>query len=137
MGPDYLAYTNELVGGPEQGAKLVADSNLNWGQDNKRLAEFVLEKKIPLITIASEAENADIYDYYKIRWKRLGANELSNPVPGFYALSIGYHTAQQKDPRSWFKGKQPSYRVGKTFYVFEVPKKQTTDNRLRAPDGQA
>jgi hypothetical protein len=123
-GPEHLAYFNELVGGAEQGAKLVAGSNLNWGQDNRRLAEFVLEKRIPFITIASEAENADIYDYYKIHWKRLKTSDLINPVAGVYALGSEYYIAQQKDSLSWFYGKRPLYRVGKTFYVFEVPEKQ-------------
>jgi hypothetical protein len=130
-GPDYLAYFNEIVGGPAQGAKLVADSNLNWGQDNKRLAEFVLEKKIPTVKILAEAMNADIYDYYKIPWKMLDPGDLINPAPGFYALGIGYYTQLNRGTgnvergtqtvESWFKGKQPTYRVGKTFYVFEVP----------------
>jgi len=122
VAPDYLAYFNELVGGAEQGAKLVADSNLNWGQDNKRLAEFVLGKEIPFITVASETENRDIYEYYKIHWKRAEANDMINPAPGFYALGIGYYMSQQKDPRSWFCGKRPDHRIGKTFYIFEVPR---------------
>ncbi|MFA5158917.1 MAG: glycosyltransferase family 39 protein [Candidatus Omnitrophota bacterium] len=120
-GSDYLAYFNEWIGSPEQGSKLVADSNLNWGQDNKRLAEFVLERKLPSIIIASEAENADIYEYYKIPWKRLETNDLINPAPGFYALGIGYYMAQQNNFKSWFYGRRPLYRVGKTFYVFKVP----------------
>ena len=123
-GPDYLAYFNEIVGVPAQGAKLVADSNLNWGQDNKRLAEFVLEKKIPTVNILAEAMNADIYDYYKIPWKMLDPGDLINPVPGFYALGIGSFMIQQRDLRSWFYEKQPTYKIGKTFYVFEIPEKQ-------------
>jgi len=78
----------------------------------------------------SETMNSDVYDYYKISWNRLESSDLIAPAPGFYALSIRYYTAQQNDPRSWFYGKQPFYRVGKTFYVFEVPKTQTTDHRL-------
>ena len=124
--PDYLAYFNEFVGRSDQGSKLVADSNLNWGQDNKRLAEFVLEKKIPAIKVGNEAMNAEVFDYYKIPWKTLESTDLVNPAPGFYALGIGYYNEQQKDPKSWFKGKQPLYRVGKTFYVFEVPQGKVT-----------
>lgn len=122
-GPDYLAYFNESVGGPSQGAKLVADSNLNWGQDNKRLAEFVRDKHIPNIRILSEMMNADVYDYYKIPWQMAASEDLTNPAPGYYALGIGIYTAQQSVPGSWFYGKQPAYRVGKTFYIFQVPEK--------------
>ncbi len=35
--PDYLAYTNELAGSAPE--KILADSDLDWGQDMKRLAE--------------------------------------------------------------------------------------------------
>ena len=139
-GPDHLAYFNELVGGPEQGAKLVADSNLNWGQDNIRLAEFVLAKRMPSVKIMAEAMNPAIYDYYKIPWKPYDPEDLINPAPGFYALGIGYYTEINRDQRqatsdkrpvSWFRGKKPLYMVGKTFYVFEVPERglQTKDWR--------
>jgi hypothetical protein len=35
--PDYLAYFNESVGGPDNGYKILLDSNLDWGQDLKGL----------------------------------------------------------------------------------------------------
>lgn len=120
-GPDYLAYFNELVGGPEQGAKLVADSSINWGQDNCRLAEFVRDHGIQHIKIMDSAMNPDIYDYYGISWSRMSEGDLAQPEPGFYALGVGFYTAQQKNPGSWFYGKMPDRKVGKTFYVFEVP----------------
>lgn len=133
-GPDYLAYFNELVGGVEQGAKLVAGSNLNWGQGNKRIAEFVINKNITFISICAEDMNSAIYDYYKIPWKMMEPGELIDPVSGYYAIGIGAYTQlnandgpETRDQRqtrkggeSWFKGKKPLYRVGKTFYVFEV-----------------
>lgn len=129
IAPDYLTYFNELVGGPEQGAKLVADSNLNWGQDNKRLAEFVIAQKLPLIKVNAEAMNPDVFDYYNISWKTFEPEDLRAPAPGFYALGIGVYTGQQSDPKSWFNGKQPDYRVGKTFYVFEVADGPKIDHR--------
>jgi len=33
VAPHYLAYFNELAGGPANGFKELADSNLDWGQD--------------------------------------------------------------------------------------------------------
>ena len=39
--PSYMAYFNELAGGPENGWKYLNDSNLDWGQDVKRLAQFI------------------------------------------------------------------------------------------------
>ncbi|HNX68428.1 MAG TPA: glycosyltransferase family 39 protein [Candidatus Omnitrophota bacterium] len=119
--PDYLAFFNEFVGGAEQGAKFVADSNINWGQDNGRLAEFVIAKKIPMIKIASEAENGDVYNYYGMPWMRMEKNDFVSPRPGYYALGIRCYVEQQRSSESWFKNRPPEFRVGKTFFIFRVP----------------
>lgn len=121
--PHYLSYFNEAVGGSDHGARLVAGSSLDWGQDNRRLAEFVRDRKIPFIKIVGEAMNADIYDFYKISWAPMTEEEFQSPAPGYYALGIVAYAALQKTPDSWFCGKMPAYRVGKTYYVFEVPGK--------------
>jgi hypothetical protein len=39
--PYYVSYFNELVGGPGQAYKYVTDSNVDWGQDLKRLKTYV------------------------------------------------------------------------------------------------
>jgi hypothetical protein len=35
--PDYLAFFNELAGGPGRGPEYLVDSNIDWGQDVKKL----------------------------------------------------------------------------------------------------
>jgi len=49
--PYFLAYFNESIGGPQNGYKYVTDSNLDWGQDLKRLADFVNENGIEKIKL--------------------------------------------------------------------------------------
>ncbi len=39
--PHFLAYFNELIGGPRRGHLYLADSNIDWGQDIKRLGRYV------------------------------------------------------------------------------------------------
>lgn len=41
--PHYLSYFNEFVGGPNNGHLYLADSNIDWGQDLKRLASYLEE----------------------------------------------------------------------------------------------
>ncbi len=43
--PDYLPFFNALVGGPANGGKYLADSNLDWGQDVARLADYLHAQK--------------------------------------------------------------------------------------------
>ena len=38
--PNYLAYFNQLAGGPSRGGRVLADSNLDWGQDLPQLAAW-------------------------------------------------------------------------------------------------
>lgn len=38
--PHYLSYFNELIGGPGRGHRYLADSNIDWGQDLLRLADY-------------------------------------------------------------------------------------------------
>ncbi|GAH57955.1 unnamed protein product, partial [marine sediment metagenome] len=49
--PHFLAYFNELAGGPNQGYTYTVNSNLDWGQDLKRLTKWVDEKGIDKIYI--------------------------------------------------------------------------------------
>jgi 4-amino-4-deoxy-L-arabinose transferase-like glycosyltransferase len=39
--PHYLAYFNELAGGPQNGYQLLVDSSLDWGQDLPALKEYL------------------------------------------------------------------------------------------------
>ena len=50
--PHYLAYFNELVGGPANGYRYLADSNLDWGQDLLRLADYARKQPAEPIKLA-------------------------------------------------------------------------------------
>jgi len=44
--PHHLAYFNEIAGGPANGWRLLVDSNLDWGQDLKRLGAWMRENGV-------------------------------------------------------------------------------------------
>jgi hypothetical protein len=44
--PDFIAYFNELAGGPEKGYRWLADSNLDWGQNRTRMQAYARERGI-------------------------------------------------------------------------------------------
>jgi hypothetical protein len=50
--PHYLAYFNEIAGGPYGGYRYLADSNVDWGQDLKRLAAYLDEQKIERVRLS-------------------------------------------------------------------------------------
>ncbi|MEP7364027.1 MAG: glycosyltransferase family 39 protein, partial [Acidobacteriota bacterium] len=47
--PDYLAYFNQFAGGPAGGTRYLLDSNVDWGQDVKKLKRYMDEHDIPLV----------------------------------------------------------------------------------------
>jgi len=49
--PYFLSYYNTLAGGTREGYKIATDSNYDWGQDLKRLEEFVEKNNIKKIAV--------------------------------------------------------------------------------------
>jgi hypothetical protein len=50
--PHHLAYFNEIAGGPANGWRLLSDSNLDWGQDLKRLGAWMRENGVARIKLS-------------------------------------------------------------------------------------
>jgi hypothetical protein len=50
--PHHLAYFNEIAGGPANGWRLLVDSNLDWGQDLKRLAQWTRTHDVPRLKLS-------------------------------------------------------------------------------------
>ena len=50
--PHHLAYFNEIAGGPANGWRLLVDSNLDWGQDLKRLARWMRTNDVPRLKLS-------------------------------------------------------------------------------------
>ena len=67
--PHHLAYFNEIAGGPANGWRLLVDSNLDWGQDLKRLAGWMRQNGIERVKL-SYFGSADPW-YYGIDAERL------------------------------------------------------------------
>src|SRR5581483_10019962 len=84
--PDYLPYFNELAGShPEN---ILVDSDLDWGQDLKRLSTRLKEvgaKEVMLLT-------PYIADYEKEHGipHRLDKMNVFYPSPGWCAISVSY-----------------------------------------------
>ncbi|HUO75419.1 MAG TPA: glycosyltransferase family 39 protein [Candidatus Paceibacterota bacterium] len=49
--PFYLTYFNQIAGGPSGGYRYVTDSNLDWGQDIKRLGIYVDDNRIRAVSL--------------------------------------------------------------------------------------
>ncbi len=131
--PHYLAYFNELVGGPENGYRYLVDSNLDWGQDLKGLGAYLKAQGIDQVELGyfGTADPA----YYGIHYRCLpGFGILPKdkcPIePGFqdragiFAVSAtNLQGVYLKDPHTfdWLKAREPEAVIGYSIFVYRVP----------------
>jgi hypothetical protein len=115
--PHYLAYFNELIGGPKNGYKYLVDSNLDWGQDLKLLKKYLDKNNIKEIKLGYFGTASP--DYYKISYTRL---EPFKPASGWIAVSAtflqGAHTA--KGGYDWLKNYDPVLKIGYSIFLYKV-----------------
>ncbi len=126
--PYYLAYFNELVGGPDQGYRYAVDSNLDWGQDLKRLRAYLDEQGIGRVRLSYFGRVEP--DWYTIEHDPLSdplhSSDIPfsplNPEPGVYAISASsLQLMEDPDFFDWFRRRQPTAKVGHSIFVYDVP----------------
>lgn len=85
--PSHIAYFNELIGSTRNADKFLIDSNLDWGQDLRRLDQWCRQRGIKQISVHYFG-GADIA--YDMRWTQariISAPPLT-PLPrGYFAVS--------------------------------------------------
>ncbi len=122
--PDHLSYFNRFAGGPENGHRLLDDSNIDWAQDFKRLADHIEQEEIPA-PIKLRYGRWDAPDYYGLKAVPLNDREWGgDPPPGVYALGThqlirGELYAQQFGLKTdWLSRYEPIARIGYSCYLF-------------------
>jgi len=88
VAPNYLAYFNELAGGPGNGYTELVDSNLDWGQGLKELKRWLEEKKIADPVYLCYFGTADPR-YHGILHHNLPGGYQFEPQQGFDVLKPG------------------------------------------------
>lgn len=127
--PHYLAYFNELAGGPDNGYKYLVDSNLDWGQDLKGLKSYMQKHGISRINLSYFGSDSPAR--YGISYDWLPSCILRNPDPekqeftpkGWVAISAtnlqGVYFGD-KDLYAWFRERKPVAKIGYSIFIYKV-----------------
>jgi hypothetical protein len=99
--PHYLAYFNQLVGGPENGYKHLSDSSLDWGQDLKELRKWVDN---------NNQDKENVYLSY------FGTAEISHYMQKYKQLPCIFE--QTRRANDFFELKGGIYCISATMYQF-------------------
>jgi hypothetical protein len=131
--PSFLAYFNELIGGPANGYKIVTDSNLDWGQDLKRLAQWVDKNNIDRIYVDYFGGATSPYyldGKFQSWWGTRSPLDL-NATGGYLAVSATFLQGGRGKPvpgftdrtgyYDWLNNFQPITTIGYSIFVYYIP----------------
>jgi hypothetical protein len=130
--PHFLSYFNELAGGPNKGYEYVVDSNFDWGQDLKRLTNWVNEKGIDKIYV-DYFGGADPDYYLKGKVERWSCSRSKEELPkgSYLAVSASFLQSGVGIPAKgfeeqatgcyrWLSNYQPVERIGYSIFVYRI-----------------
>ena len=120
--PRYIPFFNWPSGGRAEGWKYSVDSNLDWGQDMRRLENYLERRK--------SAENVCLATFSEAPPEHFGIH--AHPIPAsaeaarsqgclvVVSLSILYEWAPKDGSYNWLLRRQPVDRVADSFNVYDV-----------------
>lgn len=130
--PNYVSYFNQTVGGSKNGYKYVTDSNVDWGQDLKRLKIWLDQnpqvEKIHVDYFGGGKPEMLLGDKYDGWW------DARRPVEkGWYAISANslqvsiYDKVNKNEWNNyaWTNNYKPVTMIGNSILIYYVPTELT------------
>jgi len=131
--PHFLAYFNPIGGGPENGWRILVDSNIDWGQDLIGLRRWMEREDVNRVRLSWFGSAPP--EAYGVPHERLPGlphgYELwqdppfdpDQPEPGVYAISVtNLVGVVLPDPTlyGWFMERTPDARIGHSVFIYRV-----------------
>jgi hypothetical protein len=123
--PHYLAFFNQLSGGPMAGPSYLVDSNIDWGQNLKKLKRYMDEKGLNEVCLAYFGSGQ--VAYYGIREKHLpwtgdlqGRSEVD--CIGVISVTLIHDVYLPAGSFEWLRQKTPVDHIGYSMWVYDLRK---------------
>lgn len=131
--PNYIAYANELWGGPSQTNKYLTDSNSDWGQQLKSVKQYLDQRGVKECWFVYFAAGVAEPSYYGIPCRPLPTLntlwlneqfEVPNSIDGPVLISASNLSGLEfgpgsLDPYGQFKKLQPTAVIDRGVFVFD------------------
>jgi 4-amino-4-deoxy-L-arabinose transferase-like glycosyltransferase len=127
--PNYLAFFNTLSGGPSNGSRYLLDSNLDWGQDLKKLKRYLDANHVQKIPMCYFGTTSPAYygiaDQYLPRTKDVAERQRLNSLVAISATVL-HDLYLEPGSFAWLRARQPVAKAGQSIYIYDL--------RTSAPD---
>jgi len=129
--PHFLAYFNESAGGPDNGYLYVTDSNLDWGQDLKRLKKWTDDNNIDKLYLDYFGGGNPEY-YLKEKYLPWPSRQNPDKLPrsSYLAVSVNSLQGGRAEPVKgfdqpsnhyrWLDKYQPITKIGYSIFVYYI-----------------
>lgn len=127
--PHYLAFFNTAAGGPANGHKYLLDSNLDWGQDTKKLSRWMHENKINEVCISYfGTASLDYYEIGQIPLLALPPETDPRTLDCVAAVSANnlFDLYTRANQHAWARELTPMRTIGHSIYLFDLRKKASS-----------
>jgi hypothetical protein len=143
IAPHQLAYSNELIGGPEEGWHYLGDSNIDWGQDLRGVRDYMEREQVPMVYLSYFGTAPP--EAYGIRYQAAPVGspvtwpekrtELLPPGTSRELLVISVTNLQgiyltDRALYAWLRERRPVERIGYSIHVYELTGDPTAHLRL-------
>ena len=130
--PHYLTYFNEIAGGSKNGYKFTVDSNYDWGQDLKRLKNWMEKNKIDKIYL-DYFGGADVSYYLKEKYLPWQGDKPKNELEKGSYLAVSATLLQGGKGKpvkgfnqptgyyNWLNQYTPVARAGNSIFIYYIP----------------
>jgi hypothetical protein len=117
--PDYLAYFNELAGGHPE--RILVDSDLDDGQDLRRLADTLRARHVPSVWLAY-AGSATVAEHGlpPVRWLQPHERVTGWVAASLYSLKLGSLDRPGHDDFAWLEEYTPVAQVGRSIRLYYI-----------------
>jgi hypothetical protein len=120
--PDYLSYFNALAG--DEPERIVVDSDLDWGQDIKRLGKRLQELNAPSVAFTPSIGISLASHGFPPHQQ----NDADAPAPGWNAVQVTHWKLNRmglplddRNDQTWPDVVKPTERVGRSILLYYVP----------------
>ncbi len=117
--PYYLPYSNEAFGGPSQTYRYLGDSNVDWGQDMRRLGQY-LGRTAPGEPVWLMYYGPAVPGYYGVNARNLKDVPVSD-VHGLVAVSVHLLATRKDQYTALLADAEPITTIGHTIKVYRLP----------------